>query len=204
MARHFEPKRYIFDIPFFHFIDLYFFLFLFDFHLGIARIELNTYIISVLVIFFLQMNYGYPTVDQLMHQNFTICSKIFNMKTVLRNFFGFYGNQYDILNHIISANIGQWQDRRSLSEQNSCTLAQTRFVEFGFLFLFKCFKLLIFSKIIIFRLRSALKIFPENWEDCPMFVQDLVRPEINITAEISKNTAENFQKMCKQFAIELS
>lgn len=49
-----------------------------------------------------------------------------------------------------------------------------------------------------------MKASPENWEDCPMFVQDLVRSNVNITAEVSKSTAENFQKMCKQFATELA
>lgn len=40
---------------------------------------------------------------------------------------------------------------------------------------------------------------PENWQNCTMYVQDLVRPEINITAEISKEEAENFQHMCQIF-----
>lgn len=53
-------------------------------------------------------------------------------------------------------------------------------------------------------LRRALNTYPENWENCSMFVQDLVRLDINITAEIPKKQAETFQNMCKQFAKELS
>lgn len=36
-----------------------------------------------------------------------------------------------------------------------------------------------------------------------MFLQDLVRPDLNITAEISKDDAEYFQELCRVFAIEL-
>ena len=115
---------------FFFFIALMYILMIFFdflyFFLGIARIEFNTYVISILVIFFLQTNYEFPTVNQLMQQNSTICPKLFNMRIVLRNFFLFYGNHYKMLNHIISAHIGEWQDKRSLSEQRSGTTAQIR------------------------------------------------------------------------------
>lgn len=49
------------------------------------------------------------------------------------------------------------------------------------------------------RLREGIKAAPENWTNCSMFVQDLVRPDINITAEVPKEAAENFQQMCQQF-----
>lgn len=41
---------------------------------------------------------------------------------------------------------------------------------------------------------------PENWRNCTMYVQDLIREDVNITAEISKKQAEKFQKMCQMFA----
>ena len=44
---------------------------------------------------------------------------------------------------------------------------------------------------------------PENWKNCSMYVQDLVRPDVNITAEISKKEADNFQQMCEIFGNKL-
>lgn len=41
---------------------------------------------------------------------------------------------------------------------------------------------------------------PGNWTNCSMYVQDLVSPSINITAELSMNEVDNFVKMCKIFA----
>lgn len=41
---------------------------------------------------------------------------------------------------------------------------------------------------------------PGNWQKCTMFVQDLIIPELNITAEISKEKAYNFQEMCQMFS----
>lgn len=63
------------------------------------------------------MEYGYPTVDQLMHKKATIRSEMLNVKMVIKQFFNFYGNAYDMLNHIISANVGQWQEKRSPSDR---------------------------------------------------------------------------------------
>lgn len=39
-----------------------------------------------------------------------------------------------------------------------------------------------------------------NWQDCAMFVQDLVSPGLNVTAEISKEETYNFQGMCQMFS----
>lgn len=47
------------------------------------------------------------------------------------------------------------------------------------------------------RLRNGIEASPENWKDCEMFVQDVVRPNINITAEIPKEAVEQFQQICK-------
>lgn len=75
--------------------------------LGIAQFEFNTYIISVLVIFFLQVNHKFPTIDR----STAICSMVSDFKPVLRQFFSFYGHQYEIWNHVINVHIGQWQER---------------------------------------------------------------------------------------------
>lgn len=143
------------------------------------------------------MNYDYPMVDRMTDQNSTIRSETHHMKDVLSQFFAFYGNKFDMLHHIISANIGQWQEKRSPSERFVCiflTFIQFENISFSQNLLFDSF----------YRLRSAINTSPENWENCPMFVQDLVRSNINITTEIPKQTAANFQQMCKRFAKELS
>lgn len=36
-----------------------------------------------------------------------------------------------------------------------------------------------------------------------MYLQDFVRPNLNMTAEIPKEHAENFQELCRLFAIQL-
>lgn len=87
----------------------------------IAHFQFNTYIVSVLVIFFLQMEFGeasFPPVDRLLTTSANVQSNISDFKPVLRQFFYFYGNRYQICNHVISINIGQWQERRLQAIQN--------------------------------------------------------------------------------------
>lgn len=74
---------------------------------GIAQFEFNTYVISVLVIFFLQVNHKFPTIDQ----SLSVRSMIADFKPVLRQFFSFYGNQYEMWHHVINVHVGKWQKR---------------------------------------------------------------------------------------------
>lgn len=53
---------------------------------------------------------------------------------------------------------------------------------------------------IWYRLRDGIVISPQNWINCTMFVQDCVRFDTNITAEISTVAVENFQQMCQKYA----
>lgn len=46
-------------------------------------------------------------------------------------FFAFYGNSYQMWNHVISAHIGRWQERRIQPEQKHFPPTQQRFVDFG-------------------------------------------------------------------------
>lgn len=50
-----------------------------------------------------------------------------SLKRTISEFFEFYGNQYEMANHIISVNIGGWQNRH-ISQQTSLTFEQKRFV----------------------------------------------------------------------------
>lgn len=49
-------------------------------------------------------------------------------------------------------------------------------------------------------MRDGIKACPANWSNCSMWVQDLVSPCTNITAEISKQEVDNFLKMCRMFS----
>lgn len=48
-------------------------------------------------------------------------------------------------------------------------------------------------------MRDGIAAKPENWRNCVMWVQDIVSPSVNITAEISKEDALNFIKLCQIF-----
>lgn len=87
--------------------------------------EFNTYIISVLVIFFLQMNYNLPTINKL--SDYTSCINIPSYKEVPRQFFNFYGNIYSSKSHVISLHIGQWKQIHVESQQKHFSAAEKRF-----------------------------------------------------------------------------
>lgn len=58
--------------------------------------------------------------------------------------------------------------------------------------------------VIIFRLKENIRQHQKYWdEDCAMCIQDLVRLEVNITAEISKQDAINFQYKCAELFLKL-
>lgn len=96
--------------------------------LDVAKFNFNTYIISVLVIFFLQLNHKLPRIDEISTVQSNTNSNIDNFKNILRQFFDLYGNRYQIWNHVISAHIGQWQERRTQSEQVNYSEAKQRLV----------------------------------------------------------------------------
>lgn len=88
---------------------------------GLAAFNMNSYIIAVFVIFYLQLNHGLPTVTEL---DSTIATKIrFSSKNKLnefvREFFEFYGKKFAPKSHLISINVGKWQQK---------TQARDRFV----------------------------------------------------------------------------
>lgn len=50
------------------------------------------------------------------------------------------------------------------------------------------------------RLREGMAIYPENWKNCSIFVQDIVSPGLNIAAEITRHEITNFKLMCNLFS----
>lgn len=95
---------------------------------GTPLFEFNTYIISVLVIFFLQKKYKLPTADKIESLTSNSSLSITNFETLKRQFFDFYGNEYQMQNHIISAYINRWQTRRIDSTQKKFSQAQQMYV----------------------------------------------------------------------------
>lgn len=79
-----------------------------------AKFEFNTYMISVLVIFFLQVTYNLPKVNEISLN--VSNADISNFKIIPHEFFEFYGNYYQLQNHVISASIGQWEVIQTQSE----------------------------------------------------------------------------------------
>lgn len=100
---------------------------------GLKAFQFNTYIISVLVIFFLQMNKIFPKLKDLPPSK----SKCIDHVEVVRNdklrqlinqFFEFYGKKYQMGVQLISINIGRWQERQLPAQQTILTPEQTRYI----------------------------------------------------------------------------
>lgn len=94
----------------------------------------NTYILTELVIFFLQTNYNFPKLSQVPSSKSTFISHVppveqTKLEQMVGQFLKFYGEQYQVKNHLISLHIGQWQHRHADNQQINLTPEQKRFVE---------------------------------------------------------------------------
>lgn len=102
---------------------------------GKVAFQFNTYIISVLVIFYLQMNHNFPQTKDVppskaKHINVVPIIKMDLLKQGVGGFFKFYADRYEISNHLISVNIGRWQERRLQPHQSNFTSEQKRLDNF--------------------------------------------------------------------------
>lgn len=176
---------------------------------GTPAFRFNTYIISVLVIFFYQIDQKFPKVSTVPpNQAKSIDNvppvNVTKFKNAVRQFFQFYGKIYGMNHKIISINIGRLEDRfLKQYQQIHSTLEQKRFVRithennfqsepyFGF-----CSLLFLF---IFFSLRDGIKSNASHWRNSSMFVQDIKSPGVNITVDVPEKEAENFQQMCRMF-----
>lgn len=78
----------------------------------VIKFHFNTYMISILVIFFFQVNYNVPVVDHI----WSIPPKNasdhdVDLIKLIQEFFSFYGNDYKIYNQVVSTHVGQWLER---------------------------------------------------------------------------------------------
>lgn len=95
---------------------------------GWHTFHFNTYIISVLVIFFLQVNYKFPKLLHLPPSQIKFIDHVpkvdeNSLKRAIVQFFEFYGKIYAIQD-VISVHNGRWEDRSN----ESINFDQSRFV----------------------------------------------------------------------------
>lgn len=89
---------------------------------GLVAFDMNTYIISVLVIFYLQSNHGLPTVTELDSTTATetkLSSKN-KLNDFVKEFFEFYGKQFAPKSHLVSINVGKLQQKTQARERFAC------------------------------------------------------------------------------------
>lgn len=72
------------------------------------------------------MRYDLPIVDEISNPAPKKRSKPVDLAAMARQFFSFYSENYEIGNHIISPQIGQWQERRLQREQKNFSNAKKR------------------------------------------------------------------------------
>lgn len=87
----------------------------------------------------MQVSYGVPTIQELasIRPNAQAAQKasalhqkdLDNLDKILVDFFWFYGNRYQIWNHVVSVNIGRWQERRIQDQQKLFLPNQQRFAQ---------------------------------------------------------------------------
>lgn len=100
---------------------------------GLRAFQFNTYIISVFVIFFLQLDQEFPKVANVPPSHSRCIDHVPDvdkekLQQAVAQFFNFYGDKFQMNRQIISVNIGRWQDRFLQSQQTNFTLEQKRFV----------------------------------------------------------------------------
>lgn len=93
----------------------------------------NTYIVSVLVIFYLQMNRNFPKSADVPPSHTTCVDCVSQnvdkeyLKRSISEFFEFYGKKYELKNQLISVSIGHWEDPQLEIKKTNFTLEQKRF-----------------------------------------------------------------------------
>lgn len=100
---------------------------------GTSLFQFNTYTISVLVIYFLQLNNQFPKLANVPVTNTKFIDNVPHVneeefKRAVIQFFEFYSNKYQMKNHIISIDIGRWKNRRLESQQSNFSPEEERFV----------------------------------------------------------------------------
>lgn len=94
--------------------------------------QFNTYIISILAIFYLQMNHDFPQIKDVPYVVSTCINVVPKIERNLLlqavgGFFKFYADRYEINNHIISITVGRWQQIHLGAHETNFSAEQKRF-----------------------------------------------------------------------------
>lgn len=88
---------------------------------GYHMFRFNTYLSSALIIFYLQMERNLPKIDDLRVNSGTSTSLATadgdQLHQITYHLFHLYGHRYQIWNHIISAQVGRWQQQYMQSHE---------------------------------------------------------------------------------------
>lgn len=105
----------------------------------LSAFQFNAYIISALVIFFMQVNYDTPVIseitttrsnsDAMKKASASFKKDMASIDKILTDFLWFYGQRYQIWNHVISLHIGRWQERRIQDQQKHFEPSQKRYAQ---------------------------------------------------------------------------
>lgn len=101
---------------------------------SIIKFQFNTYVISVLVIFFLQIRHAAPTIDGIESWPLLENDDTHHKNELILEFFSFYGHNSFLRNSIVSVHAAKLIDARLVSDPNKYfsekpfTAAEQRFV----------------------------------------------------------------------------
>lgn len=86
-----------------------------EIHGNIIRFQFNTYLISIFVIFFFQVVYDAPVVKDIKNFQPTNFSNYENEDVLkfAREFFLFYGVDYNLYRNFLSVHLGQWHETKT-------------------------------------------------------------------------------------------
>lgn len=98
---------------------------------GLEAFQFNTYIISVLVLFFLRVNHKLPTTNQIssMVSDNNRLSLKGDVSQFAKEFFEFF-KKLEISNHVLALNVGKWQKRDPDPQQTQFSDEQRRYYLF--------------------------------------------------------------------------
>lgn len=159
----------------------------------------NTYIVSVLVIFYLQLNHNFPKLEVLAPSRNKFNDHVpqvdaKHLKQAVQQFFEFYGKKYEKCK-LISLNFGRWQNQKLDKKQHIISPERKKLVRF-----YAVFDIIFnFPFDFKFRIQEAINSNEENWKNCTMYVQDIKSPGINVTAELTEVEVDSFKAICKMF-----
>lgn len=83
---------------------------------GLVAFHFNTYIISVLVIFYLQLKHKLPKIKELSSNKAQLPGGL-KLGQLIEGFFSFYGKTFESGAHLISVNVGKWEQKNQSGQK---------------------------------------------------------------------------------------